>query len=132
MIISGLVRLHYEPDKDSASQKNLEKGMIPNTEMFLDSTFSSEEDDYLGCGLVCGELGVLTKQPRASSIRCETDVTVFHWSQTVVQTAISLFGGAYDSMECRLWRSYGIKLATEFLQTDPNYSVKQQPLPHFH
>lgn len=122
MIISGLVRLHYEPTEDDQIQKNLAIGLIPNTEMFLDLTFASEEDKYLGCGLVCGELGVITEQPRASSIRCETDVTLFHWPHEIVQISIN-FAGTYDGMECRLWRSFGIKLATEYLQTDSNYAV---------
>lgn len=123
MIVSGLVRLHYEPSENDDIQKNLPKGLIPNTDMYLDSTFMSEEDDYLGCGLVCGELGILTNSSRASSIRCETDVTLFHWAQPVVEQAIQLFSGLYDSLECRIWRSFGIKFATEFLQTDPNYAV---------
>jgi CRP-like cAMP-binding protein len=122
MVISGLVRLQYEPTEELVNAYR-DRGIVPNTEFLLDLSFTSSATDYMGTGTMIGELGVLTNLPRAASIVCETNVTLFHWSQQAMERGLTTFDDPYDSLESRLWRNFGIKLAAEFLHTQGVYSV---------
>lgn len=123
LIISGLIHVHYKPDEDNGRDE-IEKGVVPNTEMFSDTMFATELDEYFGRGFLLGEMGVLVGNPRASAVQCETDVTLYHWPRLTVRDGIGNFGGEFDSLESRLWRSYGIKYATEFLRNQSKYAVR--------
>lgn len=96
-------------------QAREDDGIIPNADIFHDATFESEMTDYFTTGAVLGELGVLTGFSRASTATCETGVMVYHLSQTTMQSAMESFDDHYDSLEGRLWRTFGMKLGNLFV-----------------
>ena len=100
-----------------------EDGIVPNMELFLDLTFRHEELDFFSTGTIIGEKSVLTGEPRAASVTCETVVTAYHLPQDMMKQALSIFTDPFDSLESRMWRSFGIRLATALLPTQPAYSV---------
>ena len=98
-------------------------GIVPNMELFLDLTFRHEELDFFSTGTIIGEKNVLTGEQRCATVTCETMVTAYHLSQEKMKQALTLFADPYDSLESRMWRSYGIRLATALLPTQPAYAV---------
>lgn len=59
---------------------------------------------------------MLTGRPRNSSIVCETDITVYHISQSAMEKALEAFNDPYDSLESKMWRAFGIPIATTLLR----------------
>lgn len=98
-------------------------GIVPNVELFLDLTYRNEEYDFFSTGTIIGEKSVLTGIPRSALVSCETVVMAYHLPQAPMKAALSIFADPYDSLESRMWRSYGIKLATALLPTQPAYAV---------
>lgn len=92
-------------------------------ELFLDLTFQNSEYDFFSTGTIVGEKSVLTEMSRAAIVSCETVVTAYHLPQEPMKAALEVFADPYDSLESRMWRSYGIRLATALLPTQPAYSV---------
>ncbi|CAG7640037.1 unnamed protein product [Allacma fusca] len=121
IIVSGMIKVHYIPNDEII--KNYEDyGVVPNMELFLDLTFRSEEMDFFSTGTIIGEKSVLTGETRCATVSCETVVSAYHLPQAPMKTALSIFTDPYDSLESRMWRSYGIKLATALLPTQPAYA----------
>jgi len=88
------------------------KGQLPNVEVMGDLTFTYEEMDFLQVGYAIGEIGILTGLPCSSDVTCETHVTVYHISHHTMKTAMEAFQDDDDSLESRIWRSVGIRVAT--------------------
>ncbi|XP_035703844.1 sodium/hydrogen exchanger 10 [Folsomia candida] len=122
IIVSGVVKINYKPSYDQIQARE-DDGIIPNADIFHDATFESEMTDYFTTGAVLGELGVLTGFSRASTATCETGVMVYHLSQTTMQSAMESFDDHYDSLEGRLWRTFGMKLGAAVLPSEPAFQA---------
>ena len=107
-----------------------EDGIVPNMELFLDLTFRHEELDFFSTGTIIGEKSVLTGEPRSATVSCETVVIAYHLPQDLMKQALALFTDPFDSLESRMWRSFGIRLATALLPTQPAYAVSRPLLSH--
>ncbi|ODM92698.1 Sodium/hydrogen exchanger 10, partial [Orchesella cincta] len=121
VIISGLIKVHYDPTFEMITERE-DYGAIPNMEIFQDLSFENEMDDYFSTGTVIGELGVVTDQPRAARVTCETGVIAYHIPQSVMKTAITSFDDPYDSLEARIWRTCGMRLAASLLPAESAFS----------
>jgi sodium/hydrogen exchanger 10/11 len=77
--------------------------------------------DYVTTGAVLGELGVLIAAKRDSTATCVTGVTLYHVTQSAMYAAIASFDDRYDSLEGRLWRTFGMKLASSVMPSDPTF-----------
>ncbi|CAL8091440.1 unnamed protein product [Orchesella dallaii] len=121
IIVSGLIKIHYEPTFEMITERE-DYGVIPNMEVFQDLTFENDMDDYFSTGTVIGELGVVTDQPRAAKVTCETGVIAYHIPQSVMKTAMTAFDDSYDSLEARIWRTCGMRLAASLLPTEPAFA----------
>jgi hypothetical protein len=106
LITSGIVKLHYVPTVEHSSLLH-ESGKCPNSEFYLDTTYTQTAFDYLGVGTVLGEYGYLSKLPRAASIVCETNVETVFWSVESLDKGMSHYNDPFDSLEGRLWRRFG-------------------------
>lgn len=123
LITAGIVKLYYVPT-EKLVQNLIENGVFPNSEFFpFDLSFATTQWDFMGVGGIIGEYGFLTGAPRDASITCETDVEAVFWSNADLQVAMTIFNDPFNSMEARLWRSWGIKLSAEFLHTTSQYGV---------
>lgn len=118
-----MVKIHYIP-MDDIIQRFDEEGEVPNMELIVDLTFRSKEDDFFSTGTVIGEKSVLTGQLRAATVKCETSVFAYHISQATMLEALKKFNDPYDSLESRMWRAIGMKLALAVLPKHQNYAVK--------
>lgn len=100
-------------------------GALPNSEVFADLAFKNKTADILTQGELIGEIGFLKNQPRAASASCGSYVTAYHFSNDVLKTAIKLFreSETNDSLEAKIWRTWGLRVATALLQRLPTYFV---------
>lgn len=121
IVVSGLVKIKYEPTFESITERE-DYGVIPNMEIFHDLTFENDMQDYFSTGTVIGELGVLTDRPRAASVTCETSVLAYHIPQSVMKQAIELFEDPYDSLEARMWRTYGMNISASLLPSESAFA----------
>jgi len=119
VVVSGVVKIQYDPLYDRL--KRLEdRGIIPVVEMYT-ATMDDPMIDYVTSGSVLGELGVLSDNDRAASASCETGVVVYHLSKEAILTAIEMFGDPYDSLESRMWRAIGMRIAAVVLPSQPAF-----------
>lgn len=103
-------------------QAQATEGQLPNVEVLGDLGFHYEEIDYLQVGYAIGEIGILTGRPCASLITCETHVTVYHISQLRMKEAMKRFNDEEeDSLESRMWRSVGMRVAAALLPVESQY-----------
>ena len=123
IITSGLVKVHYIPNEEIVAKFD-EEGELPNMELFVDLTFRSKEDDFFSTGTVIGEQGVLTGQRRAAAVKCETSVFAYYVPQNAMKEALKKFSDSCVSLEGRMWRAVGMRLALSLLPKHPNYSVR--------
>jgi CRP-like cAMP-binding protein len=121
VIVTGMVKVLYVPNKAIITNYE-DHGIVPNMELFLDLTFLNEEVDFFSTGTIIGEKNVLTDEVRCATVTCETVVSAYHLPQAPMKQALNIFTDPYDSLESRMWRSYGIKLATALLPTQPAYA----------
>jgi len=98
-------------------------GKLPNTELFLDLTFTRELDDFFSTGTCIGEIGALTGAPRASSVTCETFVMAYYINQDALDTGLTVFNSKNNSLESRMWRAVGINIGTHLLPKSSFYQV---------
>lgn len=100
-------------------------GAFPNSEVLADLQFKNKTADILTQGELVGEVGFLKNQKRAASVSCGSYVTAYHFSNDVLKTAINLFRGTdtNDSFEAKIWRTWGLRVATALLQRVPTYFV---------
>jgi hypothetical protein len=76
-------------------------------------------------GTVIGEAGLLNKRPRNGKVVCESEeMTAYFIPSTIMDEAMAKFNDPYDSLECRLWRSCGIRRGACFLPTTSFYQVR--------
>jgi sodium/hydrogen exchanger 10/11 len=120
VIVTGVVKISYEPSYELLKARD-EKGAIPNMEIYSEPTFEEAMTDYYTTGGVLGEMGVVTEDIRAASVTCETGVVAYHLSQSTMRKAVEAFDDRYDSLEGRIWRSCGMKLAAVILPTQPAF-----------
>lgn len=52
----------------------MENGVLPNTEVYLDISFTHESEDFFSTGTILGEWGILTGQRRAARVVCKTRI----------------------------------------------------------
>lgn len=123
VIISGMVKIHYEPHADVQALHE-QWGAIPCMEIFKDFDFDKPTEDFLSSGTVIGELSLLTGRARTAAVLCETEgVQAFHIPLVALQSALSSFNDSYTSLEERLWRSCGMRMASSFLSEHLSYQV---------
>ncbi len=93
--------------------------------MLADLQFKNKTADILTQGELIGEIGFLKNQRRSASASCGSYVTAYHFSSDVLKHAINLFreSDTNDSLEAKIWRTWGIRVATALLQRLPTYFV---------
>jgi len=121
VVVSGLIKVQYEPSFETITELE-EYGIIPNVEVCFDLTFENDMSDYLTTGSAIGEIGVLTDQPRGGRVTCETDATLFHIPHSAMKQAIESFRDPYDSLEARIWKTCGMRVAAMLLPTETAFS----------
>lgn len=121
IVISGMVRVEYEPSNQVLISRQ-GFGILPNVAVYQDIYYEIEMTDFFTSGTVLGELGVLAGVPNAGLISCETDVTIYHIPQSVMRSALTAFVEQFDSLESRMWRAYGMKVAASLLPNDSNFA----------
>lgn len=102
--------------------------MVPNLEAYFDTTFDSEEIDFLTTGAVLGELGVVSKSNTNGSIQCVTNVVALHIKIEDMDEAMARFKVKHDSLEARIWRSYGLRIGAALCPAQPAYQVSYTTL----
>ncbi|OXA42848.1 Sodium/hydrogen exchanger 11 [Folsomia candida] len=120
VVVAGMIKVVYMPTPALIEARN-QYGKIPNSELYMDLTFSQPETDYFSSGFVFGEYGVLRDDPWASDIIAETSLLVYHIPKEVIIQAIERYEDPYDSLEGQLWRSVGMRRATGLLEQLPRY-----------
>lgn len=80
------------------------------------------EDIFLP-GTIIGEAGILKRQNRAASIKCETLVHAYHISSLTMTEAVKLFSSLFNSLESKLWKSWGMKVASMVMKTNAQHQV---------
>ncbi|XP_033119377.1 sodium/hydrogen exchanger 10-like [Anneissia japonica] len=112
LIVSGMVKLlGSSEDLDNENQQTLSSTHRGSHEVF---------EDYLTAGNVIGEMGLLTGKPRNATVTCETSVLVYYINLDDMHTAIETFT-LEPSLEGRLWRVCGIRIATQLLLEQTAY-----------
>lgn len=104
-----------------------EYGAFPNLEVLTDLTFRTKTQDVLTQGALLGEIGFLKNQPRAATATCESYVAAYYLPGDVLKAALNLFCDC-DKKECfeaKIWRTWGLRVATALLQRLPAYFVSK-------
>lgn len=112
------------------TQKFEQYGAFPNSEVLSDLTFKTKASDIFTQGELIGEIGFLKNQPRSASATCGSYVTAYHFTNDLLTTALSAFQEAQcegkECLEAKIWRSWGLRVATALLQRVPPYFVTSQ------
>ncbi|XP_071957219.1 sperm-specific sodium:proton exchanger-like isoform X2 [Antedon mediterranea] len=112
LIVSGMIKLLGSTENlDHEHQQTLASINRGATDVF---------EDYLTAGNVIGEMGLLTGKPRNATVTCETSVLVYYINLDDMHVAIDTFT-LEPSLESRLWRVCGIRIATQLLLEQMSY-----------
>ncbi|ODM98799.1 Sodium/hydrogen exchanger 8 [Orchesella cincta] len=122
VLVNGLVKVEYSPSS-SIVESFEQYGAFPNSEVLTDLTFKGKTADILTQGALIGEIGFLKNVPRAATVTCGSYVTAYYFSTTALKTGMSIFGEGEnkESLEAKIWRSWGFRVATALLQRLPAY-----------
>ncbi|XP_078670954.1 sperm-specific sodium:proton exchanger-like isoform X2 [Branchiostoma floridae x Branchiostoma belcheri] len=102
LIVSGMVKLRGAAVKYTDYE----------TQHSMDDDLDVYED-YLTSGNIIGEIGILNKQPRSTSVSCETSVQTYYISAEDMDMAFDLFSSSF--LKARIWRVVAIRISTPLL-----------------
>ncbi|KAI8489565.1 Sodium/hydrogen exchanger 10 [Branchiostoma belcheri] len=102
LIVSGMVKLRGAAVKYTDYE----------TQHSMDDDLDVYED-YLTSGNIIGEIGILNKQPRSTSVSCETSVQTYYISAEDMDMAFDLFSSNF--LKARIWRVVAIRISTPLL-----------------
>ncbi|CAH1258973.1 SLC9C1 [Branchiostoma lanceolatum] len=102
LIVSGMVKLRGAGVKYTDYE----------TQHSMDDDLDVYED-YLTSGNIIGEIGILHRQPRSTSVSCETSVQTYYISADDMEMAFDLFSSSF--LKERIWRVVAIRISTPLL-----------------
>ncbi|XP_078585490.1 sperm-specific sodium:proton exchanger-like isoform X2 [Branchiostoma floridae x Branchiostoma japonicum] len=102
LIVSGMVKLRGAGVK--YTDYETQHSMDDDLEVY---------EDYLTSGNIIGEMGILNKQPRSTSVSCETSIQTYYISAEDMDMAFDLF--SVNFLKERIWRVVAIRISTPLL-----------------